>query len=179
MLALLLALCLTACGGTPGGGEEGPPESPDDTATSAPPSDHNSDSSLGGTYWTAVQHESYDDLFDRTEVSQMPTERWWADLFLNEDGTAQFREVLGDSFNSYLGSGTWWLGADHTLRLTSSDGDEDGEMNGRIEDGRIILESFYGDRFYFEKAERPGPGGELCIANLHGTWHMTTGEVDG
>ena len=27
-----------------------------------------------------------------------------------------------------------------------------GEMNGRIEDGRIILESFYGDRFYFEKA---------------------------
>ena len=70
----------------------------------------------------------------------MPTERWWADLFLNEDGTAQFREVLGDSFNSYLGSGTWWLGADHTLRLTSSDGDEDGEMNGRIEDGRIILE---------------------------------------
>ncbi len=179
MLALLLALCLTACGGTPGGGEEGPPESPDDTATSAPPSDHNSDSSLGGTYWTAVQHESYNDLFDRTEVSQMPTERWWADLFLNEDGTAQFREVLGDSFNSYLGSGTWWLGADHTLRLTSSDGDEDGEMNGRIEDGRIILESFYGDRFYFEKAERPGPGGELCIANLHGTWHMTTGEVEG
>ena len=85
MLALLLALCLTACGGTPGGGEEGPPESPDDTATSAPPSDHNSDSSLGGTYWTAVQHESYNDLFDRTEVSQMPTERWWADLFLNED----------------------------------------------------------------------------------------------
>ena len=179
MLALLLALCLTACGGTPGGGEEGPPESPDDTATSALPSDHNSDSSLGGTYWTAVQHESYNDLFDRTEVSQMPTERWWADLFLNEDGTAQFREVLGDSFNSYLGSGTWWLGADHTLRLTSSDGDEDGEMNGRIEDGRIILESFYGDRFYFEKAERPGPGGELCIANLHGTWHMTTGEVEG
>ena len=116
MLALLLALCLTACGGTPGGGEEGPPESPDDTATSAPPSDHNSDSSLGGTYWTAVQHESYNDLFDRTEVSQMPTERWWADLFLNEDGTAQFREVLGDSFNSYLGNGTWWLGADHTLR---------------------------------------------------------------
>ena len=109
----------------------------------------------------------------------MPTERWWADLFLNEDGTAQFREVLGDSFNSYLGSGTWWLGADHTLRLTSSDGDEDGEMNGRMEDGRIILESFYGDRFYFEKAERPGPGGELCIANLHGTWHMTTGEVEG
>ena len=90
----------------PGGGEEGPPESPDDTATSAPPSDHNSDSSLGGTYWTAVQHESYNDLFDRTEVSQMPTERWWADLFLNEDGTAQFREVPGDSFNSYLGNGT-------------------------------------------------------------------------
>ena len=179
MLALLLALCLTACGGTPGGGEEGPPESPDDTATSAPPSDHNSDSSLGGTYWTAVQHESYNEAFDRTEVSQMPTERWWADLFLNEDGTAQFREVLGDSFQDYLGDATWWLGVDHTLRLTSSDGDEDGEMNGRIEDGRIILESFYGDRFYFEKAERPGPGGELCIANLHGTWHMTTGEVEG
>lgn len=75
MLVLLLVLCLTACGGTPGGGEEGPPESPDDTATSAPPSDHNSDSSLGGTYWTAVQHESYNEAFDRTEVSQMPTER--------------------------------------------------------------------------------------------------------
>ena len=32
----------------------------------------------------------------------MPTDKWWADLFLNEDGTTQFREVLGDTFNLYL-----------------------------------------------------------------------------
>lgn len=30
-----------------------------------------------------------------------------------------------------------------------------------------------------KKRSGPGPGGELCIANLHGTWHMTTGEVEG
>ena len=101
----------------------------------------------------------------------MPTERWWADLFLNEDGTAQFREVLGDSFNSYLGNGTWWLGADHTLRLTSSDGDEDGEMNGRIEDGRIILESFYGTGSILKKrsgrARAANCASQICMG--HGT----------
>ena len=42
----------------------------------------------------------------------MPTDRWWADLFLNEDGTTQFREVLGDTFNLYLTDGIWSLGAD-------------------------------------------------------------------
>ncbi|MCB7060203.1 hypothetical protein, partial [Eggerthella lenta] len=68
-----------------------------------------------------------------------------------------------------LGDATWWLGVDNTLRLASVDDGGTSEMTGRIEDECIILESIYGDRFYFEKAERPGPGGELCIANLHGT----------
>lgn len=182
-MILLLTLCLTACSDNTGDEKSGhstPDVSNSKTAFNEQPtvpSPDRPDSSLGGTYWTAVKHESYNEAFDRTEVSQMPTERWWADLFLNEDGTAQFREVLGDSFQDYLGDATWWLGVDNTLRLASVDDGDSNEMNGRIEDECIILESIYGDRFYFEKAERPGPGGELCIANLHGTWKMAKSVV--
>ena len=185
LLILLLTLCLTACSDNTGDGKSEQP-TPDVSNSKTAfneqptvPSPDRPDSSLGGTYWTAVKHESYNEAFGRTEVSQMPTERWWADLFLNEDGTAQFREVLGDSFQDYLGDATWWLGVDNTLRLASVDDGGSNEMNGRIEDECIILESVYGDRFYFEKAERPGPGGELCIANLHGTWKMAKSVVEG
>ena len=76
-------------------------------------------------YWTAVQHESYDDLYGSTVVSQMPTDKWWADLFLNEDRTTQFREVLGDTFNLYLTDGLWSLEADGTLHLTDAGGNRD------------------------------------------------------
>ena len=158
LLILLLTLCLTACSDNTGDEKSGhstPDVSNSKTAFNEQPtvpSPDRPDRSLGGTYWTAVKHESYNEAFDRTEVSQMPTERWWADLFLNEDGTAQFREVLGDSFQDYLGDATWWLGVDNTLRLASVDDGDSNEMNGRIEDECIILESIYGDRFYFEKA---------------------------
>ena len=127
----------------------------------------------------AVQHESYDDLYDRTNVSQMPTDKWWADLFLNEDRTTQFREVLGDTFNLYLTDGLWSLEADGTLHLTDAGGNRDYDMAGRFEEGRLILETAYGDIFYLEQAERPEPGGELCPANLAGTWRMTGLEENG
>ncbi len=146
--ALLLALCLNACGSRPGtapppsGGGEGEgsplltPASPDDC------------------YWTAVRHESYNPSYGRTEVSTMPTEKWWADLVLDEDGTAQFREVLGLGYTSCLRNGQWWLGADNVLRLTGED--YDGElvtMDGCMEKDRsVMLETPYGDRFYFEPA---------------------------
>lgn len=108
----------------------------------------------------------------------MPTEKWWADLYLNEDGTALFREVLGFGYASYLINVEWWLGADNVLRLTGED--YDGElvtMDGRMEKDRsVMLETPYGDRFYFEPAQKPDSGGALCIADLEGTWRMTGGE---
>ena len=69
-LPLLLILCLTACGG-PEGGEGGktPPDPSDSGTLSGAPSAELSADTLGGTYWTAVQHESYDDLYDRTQIS--------------------------------------------------------------------------------------------------------------
>ena len=152
--ALLLALCLNACGSRPGtvpppsgGGEgEGSP-----LLTTASPDD---------CYWTAVRHESYNPSYGRTEVSTMPTEKWWADLVLDEDGTAQFREVLGLGYTSCLRNGQWWLGADNVLRLTGED--YDGElvtMDGRKEKDRsVMLETPYGDRFYFEPAQKPDSG---------------------
>lgn len=179
-LSLLLILCLTACGGPEGGkGGKPSPESPDSGAISSTPPAELSAVTLGGTYWTAVQHESYDDLYDRTNVSQMPTDKWWADLFLNEDRTTQFREVLGDTFNLYLTDGLWSLEADGTLHLTDAGGNRDYDMAGRFEEGRLILETAYGDIFYLEQAERPEPGGELCPANLAGTWRMTGLEENG
>lgn len=180
-LSLLLILCLTACSSGPDGGEGGkrPVNPPDSgTASGETPVELSADA-LSDTYWTAVQHESYDDLYGRTVVSQMPTDKWWADLFLNEDRTTQFREVLGDTFNLYLTDGLWSLEADSTLYLTDAGGNADYNMAGRFEDGRLILETAYGDIFYLEKAERPEPGGELCPANLAGTWRMTGLEENG
>ena len=53
-------------------------------------------------------------------------------------------------------------------------------MDGRKEkDGSVMLETPYRNRFYFEPAERPGSGGELCMADLEGTWRMSAGEVEG
>lgn len=173
VLALLLALSLSACGSRPdptdptssGGGSSSPP-------IPAP---------LDATYWTAVRHESYNPSFGRTEVSAMPTEKWWADLYLNEDGTALFREALGFGYASYLINAEWWLGADNALRLTGEDDCGDFvTMDGRKEkDGSVMLETPYGNRFYFEPAERPVSGGELCMADLEGTWRMSAGEVEG
>lgn len=173
VLALLLALSLSACGSRPdptdptssGGGSSSPP-------IPAP---------LDATYWTAVRYESYNPSFGRTEVSAMPTEKWWADLYLNEDGTALFREALGFGYASYLINAEWWLGADNALRLTGEDDCGDFvTMDGRKEkDGSVMLETPYGNRFYFEPAERPVSGGELCMADLEGTWRMSAGEVEG
>lgn len=183
ILSAILVFFLTACSENPETGKEEQTvnSSSIEKKTSELTTDssgYDADKSLGGTYWTAVQREAYNYDFGRTEVSKMPTEKWWADLFLNEDGTAQFREVVGDSFNNYLPDGTWWLGVDNTLRLMNHDYPEE-DMNGKIEDGRIMLETAYGERFYLEKAERPKPGGELCTANLCGTWRMTQTEENG
>lgn len=175
VLALLQVLSLSACTGRPdttpplsgiGEGKGGP------SPQSAP---------FDAAYWTAVRHESYNPSFGRTEVSTMPTEKWWADLYLNEDGTALFREVLGFGYASYLINAEWWLGADNALRLTGEDTDgESVTMDGRIEkEGSVMLETPYGNRFYFEPAERPTSGGELCMADLEGTWRMSAGEAEG
>ena len=92
-LAFLLGLGLTACGKTPG----------PDTNTDAPPSAaedirQQTSAPFSADYWTAVRHESYDAMNDCMKTSAMPTEAWWADLYLNEDGTAQFRDVLGSYY---------------------------------------------------------------------------------
>ena len=175
-LAFLLGLGLTACGKTPG----------PDTNTDAPPSvaeDFRQQTSapFSADYWTAVRHESYDAMNDCMKTSAMPTEAWWADLYLNEDGTALFREALGFGYASYLINAEWWLGADNALRLTGEDLDGSFiSMDGRKEkDGSVMLETPYGNRFYFEPAERPVSGGELCMADLEGTWRMSAGEVEG
>lgn len=188
---LLSAICLTGCSVLPllwkieWPSAEATPEpaplstptfaaSPEETQAPAPES---LEDALAGTYWTAVQFEAYDPVFGRTEVSQMPTDKWWADLFLNEDGTAQFREVLGDAFNGYLTGVIWQLGPDQSLLLTGAEAPY--EMSGRIEEGRILLETPYGERFWLEEVQRPAPGGELCSANLNGAWQMTKVEENG
>ena len=48
---------------------------------------------------------------------------------------AQFREVLGDTFNLYLTDGLWSLEADGTLHLTDAGGNRDYDMAGRFEEG--------------------------------------------
>ena len=173
VLALLLALSLSACDSRPG--------STDPTSSGGGSSSPPMPAPFDATYWTAVRHESYNPSFGRTEVSAMPTEKWWADLYLNEDGTALFREALGFGYASYLINAEWWLGADNALRLTGEDLDGSFiSMDGRKEkDGSVMLETPYGNRFYFEPAERPVPGGELCMADLEGTWRMSAGEVEG
>ena len=177
-LAFLLGLGLTACGKTPG----------PDTNTDAPPSAADSaedtrqqtSAPFSADYWTAVRHESYDAMNDCMKTSAMPTEAWWADLYLNEDGTAQFRDVLGSYYNTSLLDGNWWLGADSTLRLTGTmNTGEPLTLDGRIEStDSLAIETPYGDTFYFAPAERPGPGGEMGIADLYGTWRMTPYEED-
>ena len=185
ILSLLLVLCMTACvdGSEGGSGEKSLPNPSGSGTTSAASvtpgsSDPNADT-LSGTYWTAVRYESYNDMFGRTEVSQMPTDRWWADLFLNEDGTAQFREVVGDCFNIYMADVPWIIESDNTLRLKDESGDAEYDVTGRLENGCLILEIPYEEVFYLEEAERPGPGGELCPANLNGIWRMTLIEENG
>lgn len=173
VLALLLAFSLSACGSRPG------PTDPTSSGggSSSPPIP----APLDATYWTVVRHESYNPSFGRTEVSAMPTEKWWADLYINKDGTALFREVRGFGYASCLINAEWWLGADNALRLTGEDTYGDFViMDGRKEkDGSVMLETPYGDRFYFEPAERPVSGGELCMADLEGAWRMSAGEVEG
>ena len=185
-LALVLAFSLNACGNRP---DTAAPPSGNRPDTAAPPSGSGGEKddpspasiSFDGIYWTAVRHESYNSFFDRTEISTMPTEKWRADLYLNDDGTAQFREILGSCYNTCLLDASWWLGADNTLRLNGRDYYGDiVTVDGRIEkDNSVMLETPYGDRFYFEPTERPGPGGELCIADLEGVWRMVSGEVEG
>lgn len=175
MLALLLAFSLSACGSQPD--TTAPPTGSGGENDSASPTPASHDTA----YWTAVRYESYNPSFGRTEVSAMPTEKWWADLYLNEDGTALFREALGFGYASYLINAEWWLGADNALRLTGEDLDGSFiSMDGRKEkDGSVMLETPYGNRFYFEPAERPVSGGELCMADLEGIWRMSAGEAEG
>ena len=174
-LALLLTFSLSACSSQPGTATPPTGSSGENDSASPTPASHDT------TYWTAVRYESYNPSFGRTEVSAMPTEKWWADLYLNEDGTALFREALGFGYASYLINAEWWLGADNALRLTGEDLDGSFiSMDGRKEkDGSVMLETPYGNRFYFEPAERPVSGGELCMADLEGTWRMSAGEVEG
>ena len=175
VLALLLALSLSACGNQPGTATPPTGSGGENDSASPTPASHDT------TYWTAVRYESYNPSFGRTEVSAMPTEKWWADLYLNEDGTALFWEALGFGYASYLINAEWWLGADNALRLTGEDLDESFiSMDGRKEkDSSVMLETPYGNRFYFEPTERPVSGGELCMADLKGTWRMSAGEAEG
>lgn len=79
VLALLLALSLSACGSQPGTATPPTGSGGENDSASPTPASHDT------TYWTAVRYESYNPSFGRTEVSAMPTEKWWADLYLNED----------------------------------------------------------------------------------------------
>lgn len=177
VIVLLIALLfgLTACGNTPG--TDAPSTGNGDGKGDLPPASATADAS----YWTAVRYETYNPSYGRTEISKMPTEKWSADLYLNKDGTALFREVIGDCYSSCLFDATWWLGADSTLRVTGENyyGDII-SMDGRKEpDGTVTLKTPYDNIFYFEPAECPPPGGEFCIADLEGIWRMTDVEAEG
>ena len=175
LLAAALVLSLGACGEAPEPGTPASGSSLSGEKNKTGQTPERSGAAQAVTYWTAVRQETYNAAYDRTEISAMPTEKWWADLYLNEDGTAQFREVLGQSCLFSLTDATWQLAEDNALRLTGLDSVEDAvTMEGRMEaDGAVMLEDPYGSRFYLEPAERPAPGGELCLADLSGTWRMT------
>lgn len=175
LLAAALAVSLAACGKGPEADAPAPGGSLGGEKHKAEQTPDRSDTVQTVTYWTAVRQERYNAAYDRTETSAMPTEKWWADLYLNGDGTAQFREVLGQSCLFSLTGGAWQQEADGALRLTGLDPVGDSvTMEGRREaDGAVTLEDPYGSRFYLEPAERPAPGGELCLADLSGTWRMT------
>lgn len=175
LLAAALAVSLAACGKGPEADAPAPGGSLGGEKHKAEQTPDRSGTVQTVTYWTAVRQERYNAAYDRTETSAMPTEKWWADLYLNGDGTAQFREVLGQSCLFSLTGGAWQQEADGALRLTGLDPVGDSvTMEGRREaDGAVTLEDPYGSRFYLEPAERPAPGGELCLADLSGTWRMT------
>lgn len=189
IVILLLVFCFTACGGALENRSSGQ-TSPDsswieafiaalqnliDRQTTLDSSDNDT---LAGTYWTAVQYQFFEWHSGLSDPVPMPGDMWWADLFLNEDGTAKFREVMFDGFGRHLDNGTWQLGADGSLTLTNLDYPGEG-MTGWIEGDRIRLESIYGDIYYLEQEQHPKPGGEMCIADLRGNWRMTQVEMGG
>ncbi len=170
-LGLALLLGLTACGENAPPQDGAPPASPSSTPA-APAQPEQPGDPFSGTYWTAVRREATNDYTGAVESSALPTENWWADLWLCEDGSAQYREVLNCFYNADIHGGQWWRGKDNTLRLTSSDPDAYlPDIDGQLENGQLVLE-YFGQRFYLEQAEPPAPGGELCAADAQGTWKL-------
>lgn len=156
--------------------------------TSFPPIDTSSEDSLTeslkGTYWKAIECSVYDPNYGSETVSKMPTDIWWADLFLNEDGSMQFREVVDNIYERYiLDYGRWWAQSAEMLSVGCVVSDmaynlPEQAMNVYIRGDDGLILDFNGKRLmFFEQAERPAPGEEACPADLQGIWQMTQEDV--
>lgn len=126
------------------------------------------DDPFSGTYWPAVRRELTDDDTDALTPGALPTENRWADLWLNEDGAALYREVMNNFYSAEIHGGRWQQEG-NTLRLTVPSPDSVWPtLDGHLEGDRLVME-YNGQRFYLEQAEPPAPGGELCAADVRGT----------
>lgn len=163
-LGLALILSLTACGGDTGGPAQ-PDPPPGDTAET-------SEGGLGGTYWTAVRWELEDEYTGEAASSAFPTEERWADLWLHEDGSVLYREVMNCFYNVEIHDGQWRQDG-NALYLTASDPEAVyPAIDGYLEGDTLVL-AYNSQRFYLEQTELPAPGGELCVADVQGTWKQT------
>lgn len=163
-LGLALMLSLTACGRDTDGQTESSP-SPENTANST-------ESGLGGTYWTAVRLESEDESTGEAGSSALPSEERWADLWLNADGSVLYRDVRNCFYVAEIRDGRWQQEGS-TLCLTASDPNATySAIDGYLEGEQLVLE-YNSQRLYLEQAEQPAPGGELCVADMQGTWKQT------
>lgn len=169
-LGLALILSLTACGGEKAPTQDGTTSQAPTSAPTAPAKHEKHRDPFSGTYWTAVRWELDAEYKD---ASDLPIEDRWADLWLNEDGSAQYREVAHCVYNAEMHGGRWQVGEENTLHLTTSDPNAVyPAIDGHLEGEQLVLE-YNSQRFYLEQAEPPAPGGELCAADMQGTWLQT------
>lgn len=163
-LSLALLLSLTACGG-------GEPSIPPSASDPEP-----AQSDLSDTYWVAVRRETENEYTGAVESVSLPTEHWWADLRLNEDGSAMYREVLRCFYKRSIHDGGWQQ-ENGELHLTEADALAP-SIDGYLEGDTLVLE-YYGQRFYFERTDPPASGGELCAADMQGAWKQVGAREEG
>ncbi len=118
----------------------------------------------------------------------LPEEDWTIELYLLEDGAARYREWKPQTFD-YIGpyhlllgitpDCFWYPDGSGGFFLSTEDSrtNEDAVFaQGYMENGQLRLELF-GDRFWLEQQPMPARGGEYCMADLLGQWHMVSGET--
>lgn len=179
-LGLALILSLTACGGEKTPTQSGTSSQEPVSVPAAPVRQEETRDPFSGTYWTAVLWELEDEATGEMESSASPTEMRWADLWLNEDGSVLYREVINSFYTAEIHDGQWQAEG-NDLHLTASDPEAayptKAALDGCLENDTLVFE-YNSRRLYLEQAEPPAPGGELCVADVQGTWKQTGVQED-